>query len=658
MRLAANASARITLGRALVGALAAGLVVAACTDVDSPVIPPVPPADGPALAEFRCEASVAAQTVRCNAPAAGRSNLIVGGQGIYVQLRSSGIDIDTAGAELLFRVDVTLENLLRQPLATADTAGFAPDAGGVKIFFTSEPAVTAGTGTVDLDNEDGTGTFTAGGQDFFQYTLARRGGADGPLPLARNDTTAPRSWVFRMDSTVRSFSFSVLVNSHVAFGTGWTDVAADSIWRRAREDTVTLLRGETRALDGRVRDRVGGVVGETITYASTDAAVAGVSATGVVDAVAPGEALISGSAPGRPSHRRTRVIVHERVQLQQVAQGLSTPLYVSAPAGDPRLFILEKPGRIRVMEGGVLRPAPFLDLTDRVSNNGERGLLSVAFHPAFAQNRYLFVVYTDLDGDVRIERYTANAAATAADPASAHTILVVEHSQNHNHNGGLAMFGPDGRLFVSIGDGGNSANAQNRGVLLGKLLRLDVDGGDPYAIPADNPFVGQPGMRGEIWAYGLRNPWRYAIDQGTLWLADVGAAMWEEVNAVPIATGGINFGWNVMEGAHCRVEPCDPSGKQLPVLEYGHDEGCSITGGFVHHGPSLPELDGHYFFSDYCGGWLASLSGSESAGFTRHDWEIPDIGNVLSFGRDAVGELYMLTTAGIVYRIGRIPGPD
>jgi glucose/arabinose dehydrogenase len=654
MRLSANASARITLG-ALAGVLAAGLAVAACTDLDSPVIPPVAPADGPALAEFRCEANVAAQTVRCNAPAAVRSNLIIGGQGIYVQLRSSGIDIDTAGAELLFRFDVTLENLLRQPLGTADTAGFAPDAGGVKIFFTSEPAVTAGTGTVGLENEDGTGTFTAAAQDFFQYMLARRGGVDGPLPLARNDTTAPRNWVFRMDSTVQSFSFAVLVNSHVAFGAGWTDVAADSLWRRAREDTVVLPRGETRALDGRVRDRLGGVVGETITYASTDAAVAGVSAAGVVNAVAPGEALISGSAPGRPSYRRTRVIVHERLQLQLVAQGLSTPLYVTAPAGDPRLFVLEKPGRIRVVEGGVLLPTPFLDLTDRVSNNGERGLLSVAFHPAFATNRWLFVVYTDLDGDVRVERYTANAAATAADPASAHTILVVEHSQNHNHNGGLAMFGPGGRLFVSVGDGGNSANAQNRGVLLGKLLRLDVDGGDPYAIPADNPFVGQPGMRGEIWAYGLRNPWRYAIDQGTLYLADVGAALWEEVNAVPIATGGINFGWNVMEGAHCRVDPaCDTSGKQLPVLEYSHDEGCSVTGGFVYRGAAMPSLQGRYFYADFCEGWVRSfrLQGGQVVDHRTH--ALGEGLRITSFGTDAAQELYITVVEGRVYRL--VPG--
>ena len=353
-----------------------------------------------------------------------------------------------------------------------------------------------------------------------------------------------------------------------------------------------------------------------------------------------------------------------------VASGLESPVYLTSPPGDARLFVVEQPGRIRIVKGGTLLETPFLDIADRVRCCGEEGLLSVAFPPDYATTGHFFVYFVDDAGDIAVERYTAATPAADIAGTTPTPVLSIPHPTHSNHNGGLLLFGPDGMLYAGTGDGGGggdpSGNGQDLGVLLGKLLRIDVRT-LPYAIPATNPFVGDEGAREEIWAYGLRNPWRFDLaeragdpDGADLWIADVGQNRYEEVNAAIGNPGGLNFGWNVTEGMHCYPsgDDCETTGLEAPVYEYDHDEGCSITGGFVHRGPSLPELDGHYFFSDYCGGWLASLSGSESSGFTRHDWEIPDIGNVLSFGRDAVGELYMLTTAGVVYRIGRIPGPD
>jgi glucose/arabinose dehydrogenase len=344
------------------------------------------------------------------------------------------------------------------------------------------------------------------------------------------------------------------------------------------------------------------------------------------------------------------------LRLEVVVSGLNSPVHVTSAAGDPRLFVVEQAGRIRVVQGGTLRPEPFLDIHDRVASGGERGLLSVAFHPRFAENGRLFVYYTDLDGDIRIERYTVNSARTSADPASAHPILTVEHSAHSNHNGGLALFGPDGRLYIGTGDGGGggdpNGNGQNAGTLLAKLLRIDVDAADPYAIPADNPFAGQAGARGEVWALGVRNPWRFTFDGGQLWLADVGQNAWEEVNVTPLTTAAKNFGWNAMEGAHC-YQPssgCQTAGKLLPVLEYGHDQGCSITGGVVYRGAALAALRGHYFYSDYCEGWVRSFRLENGRPVDGRSWEVGDVGNVTSFGTDSAGEMYLTSSNGRLYR--------
>jgi glucose/arabinose dehydrogenase len=346
---------------------------------------------------------------------------------------------------------------------------------------------------------------------------------------------------------------------------------------------------------------------------------------------------------------------------QLVAAGLTNPLYLTAPPADPRLFVVEQPGRVRIVTNGSLLGTPFLDITDRVLAGGERGLLSIAFHPDYASNGYFFVDYTDLAGDTRVERYRVTADPNVADRASAKLILFVDQPYS-NHNGGLVLFGPDGMLYVGLGDGGSGGdpqgNGQDRGVLLGKLLRLDVDGGDPYAIPADNPFAGVSEARGEIWAYGLRNPWRFAVDReaGMLYIADVGQNRREEVNVAPAGAGGLNYGWNVMEGDECYgASACDRSGLTLPVLAYGHADGCSITGGYVYRGQAIPALRGHYFYSDYCGGWVKSFRQDGGAAADQRVWGLK-VGGVLSLGEDSAGELYVLSANGNVYRLVSAPG--
>ncbi|MGK5076959.1 PQQ-dependent sugar dehydrogenase [Janthinobacterium sp. HLX7-2] len=352
--------------------------------------------------------------------------------------------------------------------------------------------------------------------------------------------------------------------------------------------------------------------------------------------------------------------------LQEVATGLDAPIFLTAPPGDSRLFILERAGRIRVVQNGSLLATPFLDISALTTTSGERGLLSLAFHPQYASNGYFFLYYTNLAGDIVIERRQVSAGnANLADPLSALTILSIAHPTFSNHYGGLLSFGPDGYLYAGTGDGGSagdpSGNAQNTQVLLGKLLRLDVNASSvaqPYAIPPSNPFAGTAGGRAEIWAYGLRNPWRYAFDVPAqlLYIADVGQAKLEEVNVRPVGQAGNNYGWNIMEGTQCYNSgsgSCNQAGLLLPAIEYGHDSagGCSITGGYVYRGTALPELAGQYLYSDYCSGWLKSFSYSNGAASGVTDWGITNVGNIVSFGQDAQNALYMLSGTGKVYRI-------
>jgi glucose/arabinose dehydrogenase len=341
-----------------------------------------------------------------------------------------------------------------------------------------------------------------------------------------------------------------------------------------------------------------------------------------------------------------------------VASGLSFPVHVAAPPGDARLFIVEKTGRIRILQGGQVVATPFLDLSGAVSGGSEQGLLSVAFHPQYAANGRFVVNYTDQGGDTQVVEYRVSGDPDRADPASARTLLTVAQPFS-NHNGGLVVFGPDGMLYIGMGDGGGGGDPQRSGqnlsTLLGKLLRLTPDG----AVPADNPFTGQGGARGEIWAYGLRNPWRFSFDRetGDLYIADVGQNRLEEVHAVRGAGRGLNYGWNVMEGSDCFAPSsgCDRTGLTLPVLTYDHGEGCSVTGGHVYRGAAIPALRGLYFYSDYCSGFVRSFRFSGDGAADQRRWADLEPGagdrNVTSFGEDAAGEIYLTTAGGNVYKI-------
>jgi glucose/arabinose dehydrogenase len=347
------------------------------------------------------------------------------------------------------------------------------------------------------------------------------------------------------------------------------------------------------------------------------------------------------------------------VRLQEVVSGLQRPVYLTAPAGDDRLFIVEQPGRIRIMQNGQLLAQPFLDIESKVEDEGnEQGLLSVAFHPGYATNGFFYVNYTGPGGDTRVERYSVSGGdPNRADPGSAKLIIGYEQPFG-NHNGGQVLFGPDGMLYIPTGDGGSGGDpqghGQNRNSLLGKILRIDVDGGDPYEVPDDNPFVGEAGVRPEIWALGLRNPWRVAFDaqENLLFVADVGQSAWEEISVVAADEGGANFGWNRMEGTHCfpAQSSCSPAGLTVPAVEYPRSQGFSITGGFVYRGEAIPELQGRYVYADYGRDWIRSFryQGGEAAGDAELD--LAGVASISSFGLDGEGELYAVTLTGTVYK--------
>jgi glucose/arabinose dehydrogenase len=369
--------------------------------------------------------------------------------------------------------------------------------------------------------------------------------------------------------------------------------------------------------------------------------------------------LCNASKDDRPA-ATANVTPQGSVQLtvEEVARGLESPVYLTAPQNDPRSFIVEQPGRIRILENGKLADKPFLDITSKVGSGGERGLLSVAFHPQYRANGFLFVNYTDKKGDTRIERYTVSKTdANSVDLASAKMILTIDQPYA-NHNGGLNLFGPDGMLYIGMGDGGSQGdphgNGQNRNILLGKLLRINVDRGDPYSIPDGNPFA-KGGGRGEIWATGLRNPWRFAFDRGTglLYIADVGQDKYEEINIAPSTAAGVNYGWSTMDGATCfKDDGCNKAGLQQPAVIYNHSDGnCSVIGGFVYRGRKIPEIQGEYFYSDWCNSWVKSFSYANGKAGTPRQWFNRGMGSIASFGEDGQGELYICSSNGRVYRI-------
>jgi len=350
------------------------------------------------------------------------------------------------------------------------------------------------------------------------------------------------------------------------------------------------------------------------------------------------------------------------------ASGLSAPTYLTAPPGDTRQFVTERAGRILVMRGGSALARPFLDIRTSVSTAGEGGLLSMAFDPGYASNGRFYVYRTDLSGDIVVERYTVSSNADVADPASALTIIRIPHPTYQNHVGGTVAFGPDGYLYLGTGDGGGAGdpnrNAQNPGSLLGKLLRLDVSAAsaaEPYRIPPTNPYVNGAGNRGEIWASGLRNPWRFSFDRGApaggqIYIADVGQDAREEVDVEAATQAGLNYGWPRMEGTACYgAQTCDQNGLTLPLFDYPHTSAtsspCSITGGFVYRGSAMPELAGHYFYSDYCAGFVRSFLVSGRTATEQRDWNFTNVGRIVSFGQDGQGELYVISDSGTIWAI-------
>ncbi|HYU28270.1 MAG TPA: PQQ-dependent sugar dehydrogenase [Gemmatimonadales bacterium] len=351
----------------------------------------------------------------------------------------------------------------------------------------------------------------------------------------------------------------------------------------------------------------------------------------------------------------------------KLIDNFSSPTYLASPPADSqRLFVVEQGGAVRVLHNDTVRTRPFLDLSGRISSGGERGLLSIAFHPDYASNGRFYVYFTNPAGDIRIVRYTVSSDPDSADEATADTVLRLAHPGQSNHNGGQLQFGPDGMLWVGTGDGGGSGdpnhNAQNKHALLGKLLRLDVNGATAYAIPADNPFNGDTSFAPEVWSYGLRNPWRFSFDRqtGDLYIGDVGQDTWEEVDISPVAAQRgrtANFGWNIMEGKHCYPSaPCDSTHSVLPVLEYPHAFGaCAITGGYVYRGNTFAAMRGHYFYADFCNGDVHSFAYPGGTGVV--DWSslLSPGPNISSFGQDVKGELYVLQLSGGVYRI--VPHP-
>ncbi len=342
------------------------------------------------------------------------------------------------------------------------------------------------------------------------------------------------------------------------------------------------------------------------------------------------------------------------IQFTEVTSGLTQPVFIThAGDGSGRQFIVERAGRIRIIKNGVLLSTPFLDIHTLVNSSGsEQGLLALAFHPNYASNGQFYTVHTVQNGSLVLSRFTRSSGnSDLANAGSQVILLTIPHPTNTNHNGGTLAFGPDGYLYWSTGDGGGGGdlpnNAQNLTVLLGKILRLDVDSGSPYGIPSSNPFFNDPtpGIRKEIWAYGLRNPWRISFDAqtGDLFIGDVGQGTREEIDFQPAASpGGENYGWHVMEGSLCfnPASGCNKTGKILPIAEYDHTVGCSVTGGYMYRGSLYPPLQGHYFYGDFCTGVLFSLEGNSTSG-----WNVTSLGDtpysISTFGEDENGELYL-----------------
>jgi hypothetical protein len=354
--------------------------------------------------------------------------------------------------------------------------------------------------------------------------------------------------------------------------------------------------------------------------------------------------------------------------LVPVDSGLDFSIFVTAPPTDPdRLLIVERGGRILLRKNDIRLDSAFINLTSHTSPaTGEYGVYSIAFHPDYATNRRFFVYYADLNGDSRLSEFLAGPGGDHADPATEQIILTVAQAPTNVLYGGMLAFGPDGYLYLALGDtltGDGTAAlpsspSQDSASLLGKMLRLDVDQSGSYAIPADNPFVGRAGWRPEIWALGLRNPWRWSFDRttGDMYIGDVGEHVMEEINREPAGSGGRNYGWPIVEGTNCYRPStgCVQTGLTAPIATYTHGPACSLTGGYIYRGQALPDLRGTYFYGDYCGGWIRSFRvNNGQPGEELEALSSPLINdNVVSFGEDGNGEIYVVMASGRIYRIG------
>ncbi|MGH2752135.1 MAG: PQQ-dependent sugar dehydrogenase [Actinomycetota bacterium] len=340
-----------------------------------------------------------------------------------------------------------------------------------------------------------------------------------------------------------------------------------------------------------------------------------------------------------------------RMDLELISEGFESPLGVThAGDGSGRLFVVEQTGAIRILSDGEILEEPFLDVSEAIVSGGEQGLLGLAFHPNYRSNGRFFINYTDVNGDTVISELGTSDDPDVADRESARPLLQFDQPFA-NHNGGQLAFGPDNFLYIATGDGGSAGdpegNGQDTNALLGKLLRVDVDSGDRYGIPDDNPFADGGGAP-EVWAYGLRNPWRFSFDSKTdeLWIADVGQGDFEEINRTDADEPGLNYGWNIMEGRECfGGEGCDRSQKVLPISGYTHDLGCSVTGGYVYRGEESPALTGGYIFGDFCSGTIWGID-ARARDFTEPIELLQSGVQISSFGLDEEGELYLTDLAG------------